>query len=96
MIERPRRLRATPAMRRLVAETRLHPADLVLPLFVREGASAPVPISSMPGVFKGMDLHFGRSPRPLSLERYDHVPPGGGRFDVPDHLLRGSESRPNA
>ncbi len=39
------------------------------------------------GVFKGMDLHFGRQPRPLSLERYDHVPPGGGRFDVPDHLL---------
>jgi porphobilinogen synthase len=37
-------------MRRLVAETRLHPADLVLPLFVREGASEPVPISSMPGV----------------------------------------------
>jgi porphobilinogen synthase len=47
---RPRRLRATPAMRRLVAETRLHPADLVLPMFVREGASEPVPISSMPGV----------------------------------------------
>jgi len=47
---RPRRLRATPAMRRLVAETRLHPADLVLPLFVREGATEPVPISSMPGV----------------------------------------------
>ncbi|KRB39197.1 delta-aminolevulinic acid dehydratase [Microbacterium sp. Root180] len=37
-------------MRRLVAETRLHPADLVLPMFVREGASEPVPISSMPGV----------------------------------------------
>ena len=50
MIERPRRLRATPALRRLVSETRVHPAELVLPLFVREGASAPVPISSMPGV----------------------------------------------
>lgn len=50
MRERPRRLRATPAMRRLVSETRLHPADLVLPLFVREGATEPVPISSMPGV----------------------------------------------
>ncbi len=37
-------------MRRLVAETRLHPADLVLPMFVREDASEPVPISSMPGV----------------------------------------------
>ena len=47
---RPRRLRATPAWRRLVAETRLHPAELILPMFVREGATSPVPISSMPGV----------------------------------------------
>ncbi|MFK4804276.1 porphobilinogen synthase [Microbacterium sp. ZW CA_36] len=37
-------------MRRLVAETRLHPAELILPMFVREGAAEPVPISSMPGV----------------------------------------------
>jgi porphobilinogen synthase len=48
--ERPRRLRRTPALRRLVAETRLHPAGLVLPLFVREGIDAPAPISSLPGV----------------------------------------------
>jgi len=48
--ERPRRLRRTPAVRRLVAETRLHPAGLVLPLFVREGIDEPVPISSLPGV----------------------------------------------
>lgn len=47
---RPRRLRQSPAMRRLTAETRLHPAELILPLFVREGASEPVPIGSMPGV----------------------------------------------
>ncbi len=47
---RPRRLRATPALRRLASETRLHPAELVLPLFVREGASEPTPIQSMPGV----------------------------------------------
>ena len=40
----------SPAIRRLVAETRLHPADLVLPVFVREGATEPAPISSMPGV----------------------------------------------
>jgi DNA (cytosine-5)-methyltransferase 1 len=39
------------------------------------------------GEFKGSDIHFGRQPTSLSLERYDHVPPGGGRFDVPDHLL---------
>jgi porphobilinogen synthase len=37
-------------MRRLVAETRLNAADLVLPMFVREGATEPVPIESMPGV----------------------------------------------
>lgn len=47
---RPRRLRTTPALRRLVAETRIHPAQLVLPLFVREGLDEPNPISSMPGV----------------------------------------------
>ena len=47
---RPRRLRSTPALRRLVAETELRPGSLVLPLFVREGAREPVPISSLPGV----------------------------------------------
>ena len=49
-VQRPRRLRQTPALRALVAQTRLHPADLVLPVFVREGASQPQPIASMPGV----------------------------------------------
>ena len=49
-IIRPRRLRRTPAVRRWVAETRLHPADLVLPMFVREGITEPVPVTSMPGV----------------------------------------------
>ena len=47
---RPRRLRRTPALRRMVAETRIHPAELVLPVFVREGISAPQPIAAMPGV----------------------------------------------
>jgi porphobilinogen synthase len=47
---RPRRLRRTPALRRLVAEVRVSPADLVLPVFVKEGLSAPAPIASMPGV----------------------------------------------
>jgi porphobilinogen synthase len=37
-------------MRRLVAETRLHPAELILPMFIREGAKEPVPIGSMPGL----------------------------------------------
>ncbi len=47
---RPRRLRTTAAMRRLVAETRVHPADLMLPVFVREGLSEPREIASLPGV----------------------------------------------
>ncbi|MDQ3455852.1 MAG: porphobilinogen synthase [Actinomycetota bacterium] len=47
---RPRRLRSTPALRRLVASTRLSGADLVLPMFVKESLSEPVPIGSMPGV----------------------------------------------
>ena len=47
---RPRRLRQTPAMRALVAQTRLHPAELVLPVFVREGLAQAQPITSMPGV----------------------------------------------
>ncbi|WP_344792251.1 porphobilinogen synthase [Gryllotalpicola daejeonensis] len=47
---RPRRLRSTAAMRRLVAETRLHPAELILPMFIREGAIQAQPIASMPGV----------------------------------------------
>jgi porphobilinogen synthase len=47
---RPRRLRRTPALRRLVAETDVAAHQLVLPLFVREGAAEPTPISSMPGV----------------------------------------------
>jgi len=49
-LERPRRLRRTPGLRSLVAETSVEPRSLVLPLFVREGIDEPVPISSMPGV----------------------------------------------
>jgi porphobilinogen synthase len=48
--QRMRRLRRTPAMRRLVAETRLSVDDLVAPLFVREGIDEPQPIASLPGV----------------------------------------------
>src|SRR4051812_11111784 len=47
---RPRRLRRSPALRRLVEETRLSPAELVLPLFLKEGLTEPRPISSLPGV----------------------------------------------
>ena len=48
--DRPRRLRRTAALRRLVGETRLHPADFVLPLFVKEGIAEPQAVASMPGV----------------------------------------------
>jgi porphobilinogen synthase len=47
---RMRRLRRTPALRRMVAETRLSVSDLVAPLFVREGVAEPAPVPSMPGV----------------------------------------------
>ena len=49
-VHRPRRLRASPAVRRLVAETTVEPRQLVLPLFVRAGVPEPVAISSMPRV----------------------------------------------
>ncbi len=81
MIERPRRLRATPAMRRLVAETRVHPADLILPMFVREGADAPVPISSMPGVVQ----HTLDSLRHAMNAAADAGIGGVMLFGVPEH-----------
>ncbi|MDN6173631.1 MAG: porphobilinogen synthase, partial [Yaniella sp.] len=47
---RPRRLRQSGPIRKLVAQNRLAPADLILPAFVKEGAKQPIDISSMPGV----------------------------------------------
>lgn len=49
---RLRRLRRTPTLRRMVAETRLTPEDLIAPLFVREGITEPQPIASIPGVMQ--------------------------------------------
>jgi porphobilinogen synthase len=49
-VARPRRLRRTPALRAMVAETSLRPADLVLPMFIKEGLGEPQPVGSMPGV----------------------------------------------
>jgi porphobilinogen synthase len=49
---RPRRLRRTPALRALVRETRLHPDDLIMPMFCKQGIDEPVAISSMPGQFQ--------------------------------------------
>ncbi len=50
--DRPRRLRSTPAMRRMVRETRVHPSQLVLPAFLREGLTEPIEINGMPGVLQ--------------------------------------------
>jgi porphobilinogen synthase len=84
---RPRRLRATEPWRRLVAETRVHPSQLVLPMFVREGIVAPVPISSMPGVVQH-DLDSFRA----ELSRAAAAGVGGVMlFGVPEHKdARGS------
>jgi porphobilinogen synthase len=49
---RPRRLRSSSAIRRLVAETTLEPRQLILPMFIREGAREPIAIKSMPGVYQ--------------------------------------------
>ena len=78
---RPRRLRATPAMRRLVAETRLHPAELILPMFVREGLTEPMPISSMPGVVQ----HSLDSMRAAIAEAASLGVGGVMLFGVPEH-----------
>jgi porphobilinogen synthase len=52
LIERPRRLRKTPAMRKLVRETSLSRDDFILPLFVVEGSGVRTEVKSMPGVFR--------------------------------------------
>jgi porphobilinogen synthase len=52
LTSRPRRLRRSAALRDLVAETEVRTADLVAPLFVREGITEPRPISSLPGVMQ--------------------------------------------
>jgi porphobilinogen synthase len=77
---RPRRLRTTPAMRRMVAETRLHPSDLILPAFVREGISAPVPISAMPGVVQ----HTRETLRKAAVEAVSAGVSGIMLFGVPE------------
>ncbi|MDA8436949.1 MAG: porphobilinogen synthase [Actinomycetales bacterium] len=80
-VERPRRLRRTPALRRLVAETRLHPAALVLPLFLREGLDEPAPISSLPGVVQ----HSRESLRAAAREAVELGLGGVMLFGVPAH-----------
>jgi porphobilinogen synthase len=76
---RPRRLRTTPAVRRLVAETDLRPRHLVLPMFVKEGAAEPVPIPSMPGVVQ----HTRDSLRKAAVEAVQAGVGGLMLFGVP-------------
>ena len=80
-LHRPRRLRQSPAMRRLVAETRVHPADLVLPLFVKETVTEPTPIGSMPGVLQ----HTLDSVRKAAAEAVSAGLGGVMLFAVPEH-----------
>src|SRR3954470_10726975 len=63
---RLRRLRRTPALRRLVAETRLSVDGLVAPLFVKEGIDAPEPIVSMPGVVQHTQESLRKEVRALA------------------------------
>jgi porphobilinogen synthase len=80
-VRRLRRLRRTPALRRLVAEARLGLDDLVAPLFVREGAAEPVPIASMPGeVQHSLDSLVVEAKRLVSIGV-----PGLILFGVPAH-----------
>jgi porphobilinogen synthase len=67
-------------MRRMVAETRLHPADLILPAFVREGAREPVPVRAMPGVVQ----HTRDSLRKAAVEAVEAGISGIMLFGVPE------------
>jgi porphobilinogen synthase len=78
-VERPRRLRRTPAVRRLVAETSLSTRQLVLPMFVREGSTQPVPIPSLSGVVQ----HSRDSLRKTTVEAAQAGVGGVMLFGVP-------------
>ena len=80
-VDRPRRLRSSPAIRRLVAETSVEPRQLVLPMFVAEGLREPRPISSMPGVVQ----HSRESARKAVAEAASLGLGGVMLFGVPEH-----------
>ena len=84
-----RRLRRTPALRRLVAETRLSVDDLIAPLFVREGIEEPRPIGSLPGVVQ----HSRESLRKEVAELAALGVPAVVLFGIPEHKdSEGSEA----
>jgi porphobilinogen synthase len=76
---RPRRLRTTAAMRGLVGETTVRPNQLVLPMFVKEGATEPVPVATMPGVVQ----HSRDSLRKAAVEAVQAGVGGLMLFGVP-------------
>ncbi|BCJ66174.1 porphobilinogen synthase [Polymorphospora rubra] len=76
---RPRRLRRNAAMRRLVEETRVAPAELVLPMFVKEGLTEPRPVASLPGVVQ----HSRDSLRKAAVEAVQAGVGGIMLFGVP-------------
>ncbi|MFI6784306.1 porphobilinogen synthase [Micromonospora sp. NPDC050276] len=77
---RPRRLRRTPAIRRLVSETRVDPAELVVPMFVKEGLTEPRAIGSLPGVLQ----HSRDSLRKAAVEAVRAGVGGIMLFGVPE------------
>src|SRR5919107_4838701 len=77
---RPRRLRTTPVMRAMVAETTLQPRQLVQPMFVAEGLREPRPISSMPGVVQ----HTLDTVRKAAVEAADAGLAGVMLFGIPE------------
>jgi porphobilinogen synthase len=78
---RPRRLRRTAALRRLVAQTSVQPSDLLLPMFVKEGIGEPQPIGSMPGVVQ----HTRDSLRKAAVEATEAGVGGLVLFGIPAH-----------
>jgi porphobilinogen synthase len=94
---RPRRLRRTPVLRRLVAETRLDVDDLVAPLFVKEGISEPEPVPSMPGVVQHSHESLRAEVRSLAdlgvpavilFGVPEHKDPRGSTADAPDGVVQ--------
>ena len=79
-VYRPRRLRQSPALRRLVAETRLSVEQLVLPLFVRSGRRVRHPVDAMPGVFQFSPDELVRE----AARAHTHGIPAVLLFGIPD------------
>ena len=90
-VRRLRRLRQSPALRRLVAEHDLTPRRLVLPVFVKEGIDAAQPIASMPGVSQhplaavpGLVEEAGTA---VNAAMFHAVQPVPAMFLPPSHMM---------